>query len=60
MAGVTLESVEIIARAARALPKLAQRGLADLQDFPLLLHLNAVIEQGSAVNLPWQAFFPSI
>lgn len=59
MADVTLESVEIITRAARALPKLAQRGLVDLKDFPLLLHLDAVINQGQPVALPWDFFFRS-
>ena len=59
MLGVTLESVEIITRAARALPGVAQRGLVDLADFPLLLHLDAVINQGQPVALPWDSFFRS-
>ena len=59
LSGVTLESVEIVTRVARALPKLAGRGLANLQDFPLILHLNAILNHGASVNIPWDAFFPS-
>ena len=57
LAGVTLESVEIVTRVARALPKLASRGLANLQDFPLLLHLNDVLNHDAPVNIPWESFF---
>ena len=57
MAGVTLESVEITTRAARALPKLAQRGLLDLADFPLLMHLDRILNHAESVNIPWDAFF---
>jgi glycerol-3-phosphate dehydrogenase (NAD(P)+) len=57
MAGETLESVEIITRVARAIPKLASRGLLDLKDFPLLLHMDRVINHGEPVIIPWQSFF---
>jgi len=56
MAGVTLESVEITTRVARALPKLADRGLLRVQDFPLLLHLDEIINQGQPVSIPWERF----
>ena len=56
MAGVTLESVEITIRVARALPKLAARGLLDLEDFPLLLHLDEIINQAKPVDIPWERF----
>ena len=56
MAGVTLESVEIITRVARSLPKLAKRGLLNLYDFPLLLHLDEIVNQGMSVNIPWEKF----
>ena len=59
MAGETLESVEIITRTARALPKLAARGLARLEDFPLLLHMNAVLNHAEPINIPWDKFFPN-
>lgn len=57
LAGVTLESVEIVTRVARALPRLAARGLADLADFPLLLHLDQVLNHAVPVNIPWDQFF---
>jgi len=57
LAGVTLESVEITTRVARALPRLAERGLLNLADFPLLLHLDRILNGGAVVNIPWDAFF---
>jgi glycerol-3-phosphate dehydrogenase (NAD(P)+) len=57
LAGVTLESVEITTRVVRALPKLAARGLLDLADFPLLLHLDEILNQDQPVNIPWEKFF---
>jgi glycerol-3-phosphate dehydrogenase (NAD(P)+) len=60
LSGVTLESVEITTRVARALPKLAARGLLDLADFPLLLHLDRVLNQGEKVEIPWDAFFREV
>jgi glycerol-3-phosphate dehydrogenase (NAD(P)+) len=55
--GVTLESVEITTRAARALPRLEARGLARTEDFPLLMHIDAVINRGEPADLPWEKFF---
>jgi glycerol-3-phosphate dehydrogenase (NAD(P)+) len=57
MAGETLESVEIITRVARALPKLSGCGLLDLRDFPLLLHMDRIVNHGETVSIPWDAFF---
>lgn len=57
MAGETLESVEIITRIGRALPKLESRGRARTRDFPLILHLDEIINQGKTVNIPWDRFF---
>jgi glycerol-3-phosphate dehydrogenase (NAD(P)+) len=56
MAGVTLESVEIIKRVTRSMPKLAKRGLLNMDDFPLLLHLDEIINHGKPVNIPWDKF----
>jgi glycerol-3-phosphate dehydrogenase (NAD(P)+) len=57
LAGVTLESVEITTRVARALPRLAERGLVRLEDFPLILHIDGIINRGEAVHIPWEEFF---
>ena len=54
--GVTLESVVIATRTARAVRRLAERGVADLADFPLLLHVDDIINNGAPVNIPWGAF----
>lgn len=59
MAGETLESVEIIRRVARALPKLEARGLAQRRDFPLLNHMDNIIHSGEKVDIPWDQFFDS-
>jgi glycerol-3-phosphate dehydrogenase (NAD(P)+) len=57
MSGVTLESVEIITRVCRAMPKLAERGKIHMHDFPLLLHLNNILQNGSQAQIPWESFF---
>lgn len=53
--GVTLESLVVAERVANAIKTKAKRGLVDLGDFPLLMHIDDVLS-GSAVNLPWEAF----
>ncbi len=57
MAGETLESVEIITRIGRALHRLEGRGRARTSDFPLILHLDEIINQGKTVDIPWDKFF---
>ena len=57
LAGVTLESVEITTRVVGSLRRLAERGQADLADFPLLCHLDQVLNDGADVEIPWDAFF---
>lgn len=57
LAGVTLESVEIITNVAHAIPKLEARGLARSEDFPLLMHLNDIINFAAPVDIPWEKFF---
>jgi glycerol-3-phosphate dehydrogenase (NAD(P)+) len=57
LAGVTLESVEIITRVCRALPKLADRGKICLEDFPLLLYLHDILHNDSLGLIPWERFF---
>jgi glycerol-3-phosphate dehydrogenase (NAD(P)+) len=59
MAGETLESVAIATRVARALPRLAARGLAHLEDFPLLLHIDRILNHEERVDIPWDRFFHS-
>lgn len=54
--GVTLESVVIATRTARAVKNLIARGAAQAGEFPLLLHVDELIHQGAEVNIPWDAF----
>jgi glycerol-3-phosphate dehydrogenase (NAD(P)+) len=57
MAGETLESVEIITRISRLLPRLEQKGVAQSRDFPLMRHLIEIILHDKPVDLPWEQFF---
>lgn len=54
--GVTLESLVVAERVARAIKVKAQKGLVDLKDFPLLMHIDEIITQKKPVNLPWEEF----
>ena len=54
--GVTLESLVVAERVARAVRKSAQLGKLDLADFPLLLHIDEILTQGREVEIPWNAF----
>ena len=54
--GVTLESIVIATRTARAVRKLAARGLASLDDYPLLMHVDEIINRGAPVDIPWDKF----
>ena len=54
--GVTLESLVVAERVARAVKIKAKRGLADLSDFPLLLHIDQIITESAEVNIPWDDF----
>lgn len=56
LTGVTLESVEIATRAARAVRKLIAKGALAAEDFPLLLHVDDIITKGVPVNIPWDNF----
>jgi len=55
--GVTLESIVIATRTARGVRELAKRGIVNLSDFPLLIHVDNIINDGAtAVDIPWKAF----
>jgi glycerol-3-phosphate dehydrogenase (NAD(P)+) len=58
MKGVTLESVEVIKRISRALPKLAKRSIITQNEFPLIRFLNLMISDQTDMNgIPWESFF---
>jgi glycerol-3-phosphate dehydrogenase (NAD(P)+) len=56
LAGITLESVAITTTVARVLGKQAASGKAKLSDFPLLIHIDEIINQGATVAVPWKSF----
>lgn len=54
--GVTLESLVVAERVARAIIKSAELGKADLSDFPLLMHINDILTKKVNADLPWEKF----
>lgn len=56
LSGVTLESVAIATRVARALRALAESGAVSLSDYPILTHIDDVLQGRLTLDMPWQAF----
>ena len=56
LSGVTLESLVVASRVAKALKVKASKGEVDLKDFPLLMHVDEIISDKKPVNIPWEAF----
>lgn len=54
--GQTLEAVVIATRTARAVKALAKRGKVSLDDFPLLMHVNELLNEHGTLNVPWKMF----
>jgi len=54
--GVTLESLVVAERVARAVKVSARAGRLNLADFPLLLHIDEILMEKKPVNIPWDAF----
>lgn len=54
--GVTLESLVVAERVARAVKKAVARGILNAEDFPLLLHIDEIITEEKPVNIPWDKF----
>lgn len=54
--GQTLEAVVIATRTARAVRALARAGRVRESDFPLLLHVDALLSGHAALDIPWKAF----
>lgn len=54
--GVTLESLVVAERVANAIKIKAQNGIVNIKDFPLLMHIDEIITQKKAVNIPWESF----
>ena len=54
--GVTLESLVVAERVARAIKVAAKLGKVNADDFPLLMHVDEIITQKKEVNIPWEDF----
>ncbi len=54
--GVTLESLVVADRVARAVKKNIQMGVLRAEDFPLLLHIDQILSEKAEVNIPWEKF----
>jgi glycerol-3-phosphate dehydrogenase (NAD(P)+) len=54
--GVTLESIVIATRSARAVAKKISAGELNADDFPLLQHIYEIIVEKKPVNVPWDKF----
>lgn len=54
--GVTLESLVVIGRVAKAVKILIQKGRLNAADFPLLLHADEILSDEKPVDLPWNDF----
>lgn len=54
--GVTLESLVVAERVARAVRINIEKGTLNAKDFPLLLHIDRIITDKQPVDIPWGAF----
>ena len=54
--GVTLESLVVAERVARAVRKADELGNLSKADFPLLCHVDDIITKHAEVNIPWEDF----
>ena len=54
--GVTLESLVVAVCVARAVRVAASKGILDLADFPLLMHVDEILSEKKPVNIPWDTF----
>lgn len=54
--GVTLESLVVSERVARAILLNVENGKQKAEDFPLLLHINDILSGKTQANIPWESF----
>lgn len=54
--GVTLESLVVAVRVARAIKINIEKGILNKNDFPLLLHIDEILSDKQSVNIPWEEF----
>lgn len=54
--GVTLESLVVARRVASAVLEKAKQGTLNAKDFPMLMHVSKVLDEGKDATLPWDEF----
>lgn len=54
--GVTLESLVVAVRVARAVRRNAENGTLNPADFPLLMHIDDILTKKTPVDIPWDDF----
>ena len=54
--GVTLESLVVAERVAKVIRYQIENGVLDASDFPLLLHIDEILRERKAVQIPWESF----
>ena len=54
--GVTLESLVVAERVARAILINTEKGTLNADDFPLLIHINDILTKNEPVQIPWKKF----
>ena len=54
--GVTLESLVVAVRVARAVKALCAAGKLDAAEFPLLMHIDEILTDKKPVDIPWEKF----
>ena len=54
--GVTLESLVVAERVAKAIKINVEKNVLSKEDFPLLLHIDEIISDKKEVNIPWEDF----
>ena len=56
LSGVTLESLVVARRVAKAIYRKAELGKVSLTEFPMLVHVNNILEEGAEAEHPWEAY----
>ena len=56
LAGVTLESLVVARRVAKAIYRKAELGLVELKDFPMLVHVENILEKNGDAQHPWESY----
>jgi len=56
LSGVTLESLVVAERVARAVIYNSDKGKLNKEDFPLLIHINDILTKKKNAQIPWEKF----